>query len=545
MRFVIALPKKKRQLLMSLFFAWIGVQGLFWYWWLQPEHAESYFRFLINSSVFVNSTISGFWFFLFALRARKLKAELDPKLRVAMIVTKAPSEPFEIAKNTLLAFKSQDYPYAYDVWLADEDPDSNTIQWAKENNVNISCRKGIPGYHNVEWPKRAKCKEGNLMYFYDTYGYENYDVVCQFDIDHIPNANYLRTVVKNFSNPKIGYVACPSLNDRGSENSWYGRGRMYAESCVQGFMQLGYNDGFCPICIGSHYAVRTQALKMAGGIGPELAEDYSTSAIINNAGWDGVFEIEAEAHGDSPANFMDGITQELQWSRSLMAIALKWRGVIMGKIPFNKKVNLLYSLLWYPLVSFTMFANVLIPIVAVAFDKSFAKIDFVFFIVLIFLIEAPTIIGISIFKNKGLLRPKNAKLFGLEATFYNIAKWPWIIMGISYSIVDLFSKTPFKFKVTPKGITEVPPISLVSLFPYLMIVLISNLVLIIFGENMLLIGYSYLVMLNIMIYTILEFYIIFKHFNEAHPKQLLTFPTLIAILSSVLLTMYTVYIIFN
>ena len=33
------------------------------------------------------------------------------------------------------------------------------------------------------------------------------------------------------------------------------------------------------MCIGSHYAVRTRALREIGGLGPELAEDFSTSFL--------------------------------------------------------------------------------------------------------------------------------------------------------------------------------------------------------------------------------------------------------------------------
>jgi cellulose synthase (UDP-forming) len=266
---------------------WILLQLYFWYWWLQPNRSDGLFQLLVNSAIFVNSTISGVWFYYFAIHAKVRKSNLLKKYRVAMIVTKTPNEPFFIAKRTIEAFKKQKYPYPYDIWIADEDPDLQTLEYASSNNIKISCRKGALDYHNQSWPRRTKCKEGNLMFFYEKYGYQNYDIVCQFDIDHVPDENYLSNVIRNFSDPTVGYVACPSINSRGSENSWYARGRMNAECCVQGFVQLGYNEHHCPISIGSHYAIRTAALKSAGGIGPELAEDYSTSAIINNAGWKG------------------------------------------------------------------------------------------------------------------------------------------------------------------------------------------------------------------------------------------------------------------
>ena len=76
-----------------------------------------------------------------------------------------------LLKITLKAMLAQDLPH--DTWLADEDPDEDTIQWCHENGVFISTRKDCPEYHQKTWPRRTRCKEGNLAYFYDHYGYKN------------------------------------------------------------------------------------------------------------------------------------------------------------------------------------------------------------------------------------------------------------------------------------------------------------------------------------------------------------------------------------
>ncbi|MGO8264105.1 glycosyltransferase, partial [Rhizobium ruizarguesonis] len=91
---------------------------------------------------------------------------------------------------------------------------------------------------------------------------------------------------------------------------------------MHGSLQAGYNGGLVPLCIGSHYAVRTVALKQIGGIGPELAEDHSTTLMMNAGGWRGVHELDAIAHGDGTRTFSDLVTQEFQWSRSLVMLLL-------------------------------------------------------------------------------------------------------------------------------------------------------------------------------------------------------------------------------
>ncbi len=169
----------------------------------------------------------------------------------------------------------------------------------------------------ASWPRRSKSKEGNLAYFYDTVGYRDYDVVVQLDCDHVPNSSYLAAMVRPFAAAKVGYTCAPSICDSNAEMGWTVRGRLYREATLHGPMQAGANDGYAPVCIGSHYAVRTTALQGVGGLGPELAEDYSTTLWLQSGGWAGVSVLDAEAHGAGPVSVDELLTQESQWARSL------------------------------------------------------------------------------------------------------------------------------------------------------------------------------------------------------------------------------------
>nr|WP_254679757.1 glycosyltransferase [Celeribacter baekdonensis] len=99
---------------------------------------------------------------------------------------------------------AQEYPH--DTWLADEAPDAQTRAWCDAHGVRISTRQGIADYHRAEWPRRTRCKEGNLAFFYDTWGYDTYDIVCQLDSDHVPQPGYLREMLRPFADPEVGYV---------------------------------------------------------------------------------------------------------------------------------------------------------------------------------------------------------------------------------------------------------------------------------------------------------------------------------------------------
>ena len=206
------------------------------------------------------------WDMLFNLNLLRCAKQINPlipapRMRVAMVTTRAPTEAFDVLKVTLTAMLKQDYPYTYDVWLADEKPTQEVIEWCQQNGVHISCRLGVEEYHQAKWPKRTKCKEGNLAYFYDHWGYKHYDVVAQFDADHVPDKTYLSACLPAFRDPNVAYVAAPSICSKGEDQFWSTRGRLYQDATFHGVGQAAYYPYWMPTCIGSHYTVRTSHLQ--------------------------------------------------------------------------------------------------------------------------------------------------------------------------------------------------------------------------------------------------------------------------------------------
>ena len=149
---------------------------------------------------------------------------------------------------------------------------------------------------------------------------------------------------------------------------------------MHGSLQAGYNGGLAPLCIGSHYAVRTAALRQIGGLGPELAEDHSTTLMMNAFGWRGVHALDAIASGDGPRTFADLVTQEFQWSRSLVTLLLQYSPKYVPNLPFRLKFQFLFSQLWYPLFSFFMALMFVMPIFALMRGESFADVTYAGFL---------------------------------------------------------------------------------------------------------------------------------------------------------------------
>ncbi|MGW7055955.1 glycosyltransferase family 2 protein [Streptomyces sp. NPDC054888] len=446
-----ALPARDRATLVAITVGWAASFIWFWSWWLQPQHRAGWAGLIVNSVLLLYLTGLPCYFFATAMRLRRVNPALPvPSLAVAFAVTRAPAEPWNTVRHTLEAMLAQTYPHSYDVWLCDEAPTEEIEEWCRRHQVTISCRRGVAPYHRAQWPRRTRCKEGNFAYFYDHWGYWRYAVVAQLDCDHVPAPGYLAEMVRPFSDPAIGYVAAPSICDSTDAASWAARGRQHREAVWHGAVQLGHSDGLAPMCIGSHYAVRTRALRQIGGLGPELAEDFSTTYLLNSAGWHGAFAIDAEAHGDGPLNFADMVTQEYQWSRSLTTMLLDLLPRHLGRLPFVLRLRFGYALAYYPLLGLMIVAGLALPPIAVITGLPWMNVNYFDFLIHFWSMPVWLVLTLCMMRRRGLFRPRTAPLISWETWLFALARWPFVVCGLFGAVVQKARHRPVTFKVTPK-----------------------------------------------------------------------------------------------
>lgn len=99
-------------------FCWLAALGYFWIWWCQAAHIISWAAFVLVTVVLAWITLVPAYFILIFLDAKTVSARAGlPQGRVAMVVTKAPSEPFAVVRATLQAMLDQ-VDVEFDVWLA-------------------------------------------------------------------------------------------------------------------------------------------------------------------------------------------------------------------------------------------------------------------------------------------------------------------------------------------------------------------------------------------------------------------------------------------
>ena len=468
--FTSALGTRTRVLIAVLSVCWAASVVDFWVWWLTPAYRTTTVGLVLNSVILVYISCYPVFFVTSVNRVRRVSRSINvPELRIAFVVTRAPAEPWEIAKSTLCAMKNQDFPFLYHVWLCDERPTAEILNWCTENEVAVATRQSAREYHRDTWPRRTKCKEGNLAYFYDHWGYRDYDVVAQLDCDHRPSPTYLREMVRPFADPAVGYVAAPSVCDANATDSWAARGRLYREAAFHGAFQLGHSDGWAPACIGSHYTVRTAALQEIGGLGPELAEDFSTSFLLNSAGWHGVFAIDAEAHGDGPNTFAAMLVQEFQWARSLTTILFGLVPRNLGRLPWSLRLRFIYALFFYSLLVASTAGGLALALTAAVTGRPWIDVNYFVFLLHWWVISFWLIFITIVLRRQRLLRPPDAPVLSWESWLYTLSRWPYIGWGICAAVLRMLNPRPVTFKVTPKGNGGLETLPARLLAPYLFI----------------------------------------------------------------------------
>ena len=504
----------QRRIYVAMSMVWAVTVVWFWGWWLQPAHFIGWTGFLFATIPLAWVHVLQLFFVFVLLNAARAVAPppLPGQWRVAMVVTKTPSEPIKVLQKTLIAMLAQDYPH--DTWLADEDPSDETRDWCARHGVRISCRKGIADYHRPIWPRRTRCKEGNLAYFYDHWGYADYDIVSQLDADHVPRPGYLIEMLRPFTDPAVGYVSAPSICSANAPQSWAARTRLHTEAAFHGLFQTGYSRAFSPMCIGSHYAVRTRTLRQVGGLGPDLAEDHSTTMVMNAGGWRGVHAIDAIAIGDGPASVTDMVTQEFQWSRSLVTLLLQHTGRHLNLLPLRLKFLFVFCQLWYPLFALTAVMLYLAPIIALTFDLRFAEVTYPAF--LAHILPSALILTLIAFqiRRDGFFRPHDAPVISWEKAMFLALQWPWALWGCIMAARDTLTGKFVDFRITPKGTTVAQPL------PYKIVLLYTGLALgaslpVIFSDGLANArGFLLLALLNAVLYTALVGVIVWHHLTD-------------------------------
>jgi hypothetical protein len=324
---------------------------------------------------------------------------------------------------------------------------------------------------------------------------------------------------KESNNPKIGYVAAPSVCDNNADKSWASRARLQAEAIFHGPIQSGASKKFAPICIGSHYAVRTKALHDIGGIGPELAEDYSTSLLMQVHGWQGAWAHTAEAHGDGPNTFADLMVQDFQWAKSMMILFLTLFPKVWHTLSTRNKIFFTFTQLWYTASTLVWLTAFTLPLLALLTGKAPVHVPFSEFLLYA---APPYLISMLLYnfiRRRKHMRPHNASFFSWENGLFELARWPWVGLALVSAVISVVRRKYKPSRVTPKGQAGAGPLPLITIVPYILLSALSALVYIFRQDNGTLYGYAWFALINSAAYALLTVCVVLLHIKEAARKS--------------------------
>jgi cellulose synthase/poly-beta-1,6-N-acetylglucosamine synthase-like glycosyltransferase len=291
--------------------------------WVTTPHIAAYPAAFILATLLVYFHVASWvarWLGMAAMR-RPRPMEPEPGLRVAAVTTFVPgAEPVAMLENTLRAMMAMEYPH--DCWVLDEGDDPNLRELCSTLGVRHFTRQHEPRYqeHGGRFARRSK--HGNHNAWLDAVGYDRYDVVAAFDADHVPERDYLTSLLGYFRDPAIAYVQAPQVyyNQDASFVARAAAEESYTYYSVHQMVSYGLGH---PIIVGSHNVQRVAALRAMGGLPDHDADDLLLTHRYRAAGWRGVFVPRILAMGITPTDWFGYLRQQIRWARSIVDLKLR------------------------------------------------------------------------------------------------------------------------------------------------------------------------------------------------------------------------------
>ena len=292
--------------LRGLVVAGLAATGYYFSWWSGGDRIASPLLAvtLVMAGAYSWAQLLSSWFLYLAARRRPDPSPIRDQDRptVDVFVT-ACGEPYSMIEKALRAAAAMRGEHR--TWLLDDGGDPR-----------LAALAGRIGAGYLTRDDRADAKAGNIN---AAVSHTSGDLIAIFDVDHVPEPEFLERTVEHFGDAAVGFVQV-MLSFRNGKESWFARAA--SENCVDFFnpTSMGMDRLGCGTLMGSNAVIRRQALESAGGYRPGLAEDLATSVALHAAGWKSVYVAEPLAPGVAPPDARGWFTQQLKWSRGVFEV---------------------------------------------------------------------------------------------------------------------------------------------------------------------------------------------------------------------------------
>ncbi len=252
-----------------------------------------------------------------------------PKVSVHLPIC---NEPPHMVKQTLDALARLDYA-DFEVLVVD----NNTRDPALWEPVAEHCARLGPKFRFFHLGKWPGFKAGALNFALRETA-PDAEIIASLDSDYIVEPDWLRCMVPQFDNPRVGIVQSPQ-DYRDNDGSFFKR-LMFWE--YAGFFHLGMvtrNERNAIIQHGTMSLVRRAALEQNGDWAEwTITEDAELGLRLFRAGWEAVYSSRSFGRGVMPDDFGAFRKQRFRWAYGAMQILRGHAAAVFN--PFNRELTL-------------------------------------------------------------------------------------------------------------------------------------------------------------------------------------------------------------
>jgi exo-beta-1,3-glucanase (GH17 family)/cellulose synthase/poly-beta-1,6-N-acetylglucosamine synthase-like glycosyltransferase len=257
------------------------------------------------------------------------EGETLPKVSIHLPIC---NEPPHMVKLTLDALARLDYP-DFEVLVID----NNTMDPALWEPVAQHCARLGEKFRFFHLGKWKGFKAGALNFGLRQTAADA-EIIGVLDSDYIVEPDWLRCMVPQFANPRVGIVQSPQ-DYHDNDGSFFKR-LMFWE--YAGFFHLGMvnrNERNAIIQHGTMSLVRRSALEQGGDWSEwTITEDAELGLRLFRAGWEAVYSPRSFGKGVMPDDFAAFRKQRFRWAYGAMQIVRGHLGALLN--PFNKELTL-------------------------------------------------------------------------------------------------------------------------------------------------------------------------------------------------------------
>lgn len=331
------IPWWDKAILVLLVFLGFFSIGSFSRYWFHSDYRGNLFLFsLLSFGVFWGIFRSAVdWFLNLFAKTPSIKTQPSnknsdfdlAKIRVDVLTTAMPGEPFAMFEKTLKAIAAITTPH--DTYLLDGGNDPALIELCRQTKtIHINCKE-ING-----------AKAGKINHCLQNFAKNPYLLIL--DPDHIPKPDFLEIALPPIFPANVGFVQVVQAYYNKSESfvAWAAAEQTFG---FYGPTLISLNGVGIPTAIGANCLFKREAIDSIGGHAVHLAEDALTSMRIHAEGWTSVYIPFRGSYGLSPADLGAYFKQQLKWSTGMFLLLFKEYPKLFKKFGLAPRLQYLSS----------------------------------------------------------------------------------------------------------------------------------------------------------------------------------------------------------